>query len=734
MAGLNMVSGTSFVDEFGSEGSHYFAPTQSSSTNLGITNAKNSMKLASCSSFVAPTSPVLLLLLLDPYSPKNLRSNLHRLFLSLLTDSRFKSRFAASLGAVVYRPTSTLFCAGIGTEADTLLGFTVQLFTTGSLVKALGNLDATKALLCREDSENNGVETGCVSALPIAHSVVRSIHTIILGATREVTVAVKNSVNTPGRGMPPALTYQTGTEHPLSTRLPAAPDDKFIDSRCMKHKRLPHLLRDLEYIYETPGTAGKLLRSSRGSSLTPNPSPNPSPTAMNDSVTPSPSFTAPMINTSNSLATYNIPHALDYPTVWARLLRLGQGIDLQKRRVSGGHVEFEDERWLGAYGLSLNLSSTGDALSESPFSSINLSAEQATRSTRVNNREAMGNLFAAFFREIKLWLYREGLLETSLARPASRESGELEALQRSTLHIAKSQLDESSVNQIVTATGVAVAQSCDVACEKGVKNLPEAKLALLEAALLCERKKMSQSVQTFGGSSSHGPVMGDWLKVPHSPLAGACFSFHLPLHRALARSILCYCSAAVPAEDRLDSPDNWWRLPILDDDDDFVSDPSSEAVFKQDSMSALVRSTHKSSNFRVVWSSGPECSAPEAQLRKSRSRMLSALLSSTKVVHSLCDHPLRCIAAAQQIDHHMWAKNGGSVAGMALNYGTVPLCRSLRDLDLTMVQLSASGFNVGLGARRVYSLLTNRFSLDGYLCDPDRRNSFGRIGWVKPPR
>jgi len=766
MAGLNLVSGVAHVDQHGSSESHYFG-----NKSTGVTTIEHSKQLASCSSFVAPASPVLLLLLLDPYSPKQLRSALHRLFLSLLTDSRFKSRFAASLGAVVYRPTSTLFCAGIGTEADTLLGFTVQLFTTGSLVKALGNLDATMALLCREDKDQHVAssvmeEKACVFALPIAHSVVRSIHSNILGATKEVSVVVKNNINEilnggdestandrtrSGGSMStarsssnniPALVYQYGSEHPLSTRLPGAPDDKFIDSRCMKHKRLPLLLRDLEYIYETPGTAVKLLRSSRSSSSTSN-TPSASPTSgdatMNDnSVTPSPSFTASPTNiiSSNSLATYNIPNALDFPAVWARLLRLGQGIDLQKRRISGGHVEFEDERWLGAYGLSLNLSSTGDALSESPFSGVNYNAMADNHQSLVTNREAMGNLFAAFFREIKMWLYREGLLETGLSRPASRESGELEALQRSTLHVSISQLDESSVNQIVAATGVTVAQSADVACEKGVKNLPEAKLSLLEAAILHERTKLSQSAQSYGTSSSHGPVMGDWLKVPHSPLAGDGFSFHLPLHRSLARSILCFCSAVVPTEERQDTPDTWWRLPLLDDDDDFASDPSEAAgiVFKQDSMSALVRSTHKSSNFRVVWSSGPECSAPEAQLRKSRSRMLSALLASTKVVHSLCDHPLRCIAASQQIDHHMWAKNGGSVAGMALNYGSVPLCRSLRDLDLTMVQMSASGFNVGLGARRVFSLLTNRFSMDGYLCDPDRRNSFGRVGWVKPPR
>ena len=307
-----------------------------------------------------------------------------------------------------------------------------------------------------------------------------------------------------------------------------------------------------------------------------------------------------------------------------RLLRLGQGIDLQKRRISGGHVEFEDETWLSAYGLSWILSTTGDALSESLFygtnytSANNVPLSANNNSIRVANREAIGGLFAAYFREIKMWLYRATINTTK---------NELEALQRSTLHESKSHLDESSVIKVVVATGVSIAQSCDVACERGVKNLPEAKLALLEAALLHERSKLSASSPKIGIISSHGPVMGDWLKVSHSPLAGDGFSFHLHLHRALARSILCYCSTVVPIEEQNKAPDTWWRLPVLDDD--FASNISSDASFQQDTLRALVRITHKSSNFRVFWSSGPDCSSPEAQLRKSRSRMMSALLAST---------------------------------------------------------------------------------------------------------
>jgi len=48
-----------------------------------------------------------------------------------------------------------------------------------------------------------------------------------------------------------------------------------------------------------------------------------------------------------------------------------------------------------------------------------------------------------------------------------------------------------------------------------VRNL-EAKLALLEATLLHEQAKLKCSAARYRSVSSHGPVMGDWLKVPGS--------------------------------------------------------------------------------------------------------------------------------------------------------------------------------------------------------------------------
>ena len=355
----------------------------------------------------------------------------------------------------------------------------------------------------------------------------------------------------------------------------------------------------------------------------------------------------------------------------------------------------------------------------------------------------MGNLFASLLREIKFWLYREGMLETGLPIPPGGAHGgldllQLEALQRSTLHVS-------------TAAGSS-ANAVALACATGIK-MTEAQLELIESALRIEGVQRQERISSSSSdvsmtteretSHSEPPAMNDWLRVPHSPLAGDSLSFHLPLHRAFAKSVRTLCSVVVPDAVRNNSPRDWWKLPVIDDDFNDASLPSS-GVGNQHPLAALIRSTLRSANCRVVWAAGPECTPPEAQQRRSRAKTVSANIACAKIIYSIADHPIRCLAAAQQIERHLWARNGSSTAGMALNYSSAPLCRSFRDLDLTLVQLSAAGLTIGLGARRVFALLISRFSMDGYLCDPERRQGStssptsgygsGNGGWVNPPR
>ena len=589
ISGLSIISGVGLVDSSASDSveAKVEAPTASEWSHL-----------LSTASYSSPPSAILLILMLDPYPPKLLRQPLHSLFLSLLIDARFKSRFAVALG-VAYRSLTTLFCAGVGTESDTPLGFTVQTFTAGSLVRALGNSAAISNLLCRDGDEVNSTGVGKhILSIPISHNIVRCIHSNLLGSTKEVKEATKASgpgdtvgADDSGEIVNPALVYQAG-EHCMATLLSAAPDDEFLDSRSTRHKRLPHLLRDLEYIFETPGTSVRLLLAVAAGSAMPSTPLQPMPSVAN--VDPS--------------------SCLTFPTVWARLLRIGQGMDPQKRRISGGHVEFEQNRWLEAFGLSLNLAGAYDALAESPA----VSGLGGALSDLQILRAGVGNIFASLLREMKSWLYREGLLETGVPVPptagALGDLGQLEALQRSTLHLSTSQIGASE-----SVAGAPVVSAIALSCATSVK-MTEAQLSLMEQALQQE----AQLAASSGSSTTvRGAVMGDWLRCPHSPLGGDSLSFHLPLHRALARSLRSFCSVTVPTAERESDSTTWWKLPVLDDET-----PHDAASALQHPLAALIRPTIRSSNCRVVWAAGPDCTSQEAQQRRFRSRMVASSIAA----------------------------------------------------------------------------------------------------------
>jgi len=687
LIGLHMVSGVGLIDVEGDkDGGSSMAP-----------GADDWRDLLSISSYQAPPSPLLLFLLLDPYPPKAMRERMHKLFLSLLIDSRFKSRFAASLGAVAYRSLTTLYCAGVGCEGDSPMAFTVQIFTAGSLVRAMCNANATRKLL-GSDTDNDEQVAGIhdVFTLPLAHNIVRCLHMNLLGATKEVRMVLKNTNKSSNTSALSTLVYQHG-EMPLTTLLPAACDEQFLESRAIKHRKILHLLRDLEYVFETPGTALRLLLSA----------------STNDEGYRS--------RSPGIMDNFDWNGILSFPSIFCRLLRIPQGMDPLKRKTAGGHVEYETPRWMEAFSLTLNFSSTRDALIESYSNSL----VQFDSSTLNEVRGGMGNLFVALLCEIKWWLYKEGVLETGLPmhRMSELQQNETGLLQRSTLHVSYS-CETSSLED-----GCVFPQTLALSCATHIK-ISENNLDVIENALQNEQSKQNMK------DSTSGSIMGDWLRVPHSPLGGDLLTFHIPLHRSFARTIKSICSIIVSNEERQANPNDWWKLPILDDD-------INRDTFEHP-LSVLLKPALKASNCKVSWSAGPDCSSEEAQRRRKRSRAISAAIASAKIIHSLCDHPLRCIVAAEQINRYLWARNGSTATGMAVNYVGASICRDLRDLDLTMVQFSASGLSVGLGVKRVFSLITNRFNLDGYLCDPEKRSGsrsptsnssvYGSSCWVKPPR
>ena len=98
---------------------------------------------------------------------------------------------------------------------------------------------------------------------------------------------------------------------------------------------------------------------------------------------------------------------------------------IEKLKVKVSGEDFTE--FLEAFGLSLNFAGTRDALAESPTnsSSAALAPVAEDGSHLVSIREAMGNVMAALLRELKLWLYREGMLETGLPVPPGGTHGAL---------------------------------------------------------------------------------------------------------------------------------------------------------------------------------------------------------------------------------------------------------------------------------------------------------------------
>ena len=148
------------------------------------------------SSFRAAVSPLLLLVLFYPYPTKQSRASCHSFLLSLLTDSRFKTRLAVAFGGVAYRPLTTLYSAGVGTEGDSILHFNVQVFTAGSLVRALGNINASRALLCCDNPESaKHLTTSFTLTLPINYSIALAVHHGLLGADKDARSSEIGSIS-----------------------------------------------------------------------------------------------------------------------------------------------------------------------------------------------------------------------------------------------------------------------------------------------------------------------------------------------------------------------------------------------------------------------------------------------------------------------------------------------------------------------------------------------------------
>lgn len=169
------------------------------------------------------SSRLALLMVTDFFLTKKLRAELHALYLHLLVDLNFKPWLAKAL-TWVYPVLNGLYSRGVGTHEDSIFSFSVQLYTTASIVHSLATTTADEERL-----SSPGLLTVLTEAM---------LQALRLAGWRE------------GHALPESF-----WEHPL-----------------LQHRRFSHVLRDLDYALQTAGTAAAVLQQSY-------PGPGPQPLA-----------------------------------------------------------------------------------------------------------------------------------------------------------------------------------------------------------------------------------------------------------------------------------------------------------------------------------------------------------------------------------------------------------------------------------------------------------------------
>lgn len=146
-------------------------------------------------------------------------------------------------------------------------------------------------------------------------------------------------------------------------------------------------------------------------------------------------------------------------------------------------------------------------------------------------------------------------------------------------------------------------------------------------------------------------------------------SFHYPLHNFLA-NFLMDCLYNSPPSDAAAASSPW------------ITDWS---VLLENSM-------------KTKWSDDVE-----SENRTPEEKML--------LIYGMMEFPLRTLVVSAHVQCGLWIRNGQSMQRQVLNYSMAPWCSELRDLDVFLVQISASM----LGFSKFFTIFFDRFGLSEWL-------------------
>ena len=169
---------------------------------------------------------VRVLMRVDALLPRSLATQLHTLYLSCLLDSTFKRAFGEAI-CDMYLSLAVQYAGGIGTRETTLFGFSVQLFTTPSLVYAL-------------------LPPGLLIRVLIALDYTLHAASVCDAAAHQESALER--INETARSWTPSL---------LTGSVPALD----CEASALTFRRYEYVVRDLEYILTIDGVARQLAMS-----------------------------------------------------------------------------------------------------------------------------------------------------------------------------------------------------------------------------------------------------------------------------------------------------------------------------------------------------------------------------------------------------------------------------------------------------------------------------------------
>ncbi|CAM9505740.1 unnamed protein product, partial [Phaeothamnion confervicola] len=198
------------------------------------------------------------LVLADPLLAPPLRASMHGLYMRLLVDPPFKRDFAVVFSRL-YRRLNCMFGNGIGTSEDSIFaGFSVQLYTTPSLVQLLSDAGAVMESPVlpppRHDvagsdgaggagADGNGDGVCSVWPPPRPQGLVAMLVSALLDAFAR---AGRESVWASAAGA-------GGARGGAAAASAASETDEFLDNRVTVSRRFAHAFRDLEYALQQAG-------------------------------------------------------------------------------------------------------------------------------------------------------------------------------------------------------------------------------------------------------------------------------------------------------------------------------------------------------------------------------------------------------------------------------------------------------------------------------------------------